>query len=159
MTHEFTPRIQALCGLIAQEKDPRKFIHLVEELNQLLAEKDQQLCLKPAVGRHLAIEPATDGAIGDRGMMKQHQQGHHCPQRVEPGIALCRGNGDRRIDRQSVGGGYECGHSDTPARTMPARHLLCIEQAFSFTYNRRLQQSCELAFGWRFPVLSSHRSC
>jgi len=43
MTHEFTPRIQALCSLIAQEKDPRKFIHLVEELNQLLAEKDQQL--------------------------------------------------------------------------------------------------------------------
>ena len=41
MTHEFTPRIQAVCGLIAQEKDPRKFICLVEELNQLLAENQQ----------------------------------------------------------------------------------------------------------------------
>ncbi|MCU1299624.1 MAG: hypothetical protein JWO91_3902 [Acidobacteriaceae bacterium] len=42
MTHEFTPRIQELCALIAQEKDPRKFTQLVEELNRLLAEKDQK---------------------------------------------------------------------------------------------------------------------
>jgi hypothetical protein len=40
MTREFTPRIQELCALVAKEKDPRKFIQLVEELNRLLVEKD-----------------------------------------------------------------------------------------------------------------------
>jgi hypothetical protein len=56
MTHEFTPRIQAVCGLIAQEKDPRKFICLVEELNQLLAEKDQQL-RKPLSVEKVSSDP------------------------------------------------------------------------------------------------------
>jgi hypothetical protein len=43
MTSELTPRIKELCGLIAEEKDSRKFVELVEELNQLLAENEQRL--------------------------------------------------------------------------------------------------------------------
>jgi hypothetical protein len=48
MDHEFTPRIKELCGLIAEEKDQKKFLQLVEELNQLLAEKEQMLKSKIA---------------------------------------------------------------------------------------------------------------
>ncbi len=37
-------RIQELCSLIAVEKDQRRFLILVEELNTILAAKDD--CLK-----------------------------------------------------------------------------------------------------------------
>jgi hypothetical protein len=36
-------RIQELCALIAVEKDRRKFLTLVEELNSILAAKDNRL--------------------------------------------------------------------------------------------------------------------
>ncbi|MCU1298203.1 MAG: hypothetical protein JWO91_2481 [Acidobacteriaceae bacterium] len=48
MNHEFTPRIKELCGLIAEEKDQNKFLQLVEELNELVAEKEQMLKKKTA---------------------------------------------------------------------------------------------------------------
>jgi hypothetical protein len=41
MTSELTPRIKQLCILIAKEKDQKKFLQLAEELNQLLAEKEE----------------------------------------------------------------------------------------------------------------------
>jgi hypothetical protein len=34
---------KGLCSLIAEEKDHRNFLRLVEELNQLLAEKEEKL--------------------------------------------------------------------------------------------------------------------
>jgi hypothetical protein len=43
MTSELYPRIKDLCSLIAEEKDPRKFLELTEELNELLAEKAETL--------------------------------------------------------------------------------------------------------------------
>ncbi len=43
MTSELNPRIEELCSLIAKEKDQRKFNALVEELNQLLAEREEKL--------------------------------------------------------------------------------------------------------------------
>ena len=36
-------RIQELCLLISLEKDRKKFLILVEELNQILAAKDERL--------------------------------------------------------------------------------------------------------------------
>jgi hypothetical protein len=46
MTSELTPRIRELCSLVAKEKDVNKFLQLVEELNQLLEEKEQTLTRK-----------------------------------------------------------------------------------------------------------------
>ena len=43
MTSELTPRMKELCSLIAEEKDHRKFVELVEDLNQLLDEKEEEL--------------------------------------------------------------------------------------------------------------------
>jgi hypothetical protein len=43
MTSELDPRIKELCTLITQEKDQRRFLELVEELNELLAEKEEKL--------------------------------------------------------------------------------------------------------------------
>jgi hypothetical protein len=40
---ELAPRIKELCSLIAKEKDQKKFLELVAELNQLLAEKEERL--------------------------------------------------------------------------------------------------------------------
>jgi hypothetical protein len=39
MTSELTPRIKELCLRITEEKDPKNFQQLVEELNQVLEEK------------------------------------------------------------------------------------------------------------------------
>jgi hypothetical protein len=38
-----TDRIHQLCSLIATEQDRRKFLTLVEELNGILAAKDERL--------------------------------------------------------------------------------------------------------------------
>jgi hypothetical protein len=43
MTPELTPRIKELCSLITEEKDQKKFQQLVDELNQLLGEKERTL--------------------------------------------------------------------------------------------------------------------
>lgn len=43
MTHELTPRIKELCGLIAKETDRARFLEMVEELNQLFDEREQTL--------------------------------------------------------------------------------------------------------------------
>ena len=43
MNKNETDRFEELCALIAVEQDRRKFMAMVEELNQLLSAKDQRL--------------------------------------------------------------------------------------------------------------------
>jgi hypothetical protein len=43
MNKDEIDRFQELCALIAVEQDRRKFMALIEELNQLLSAKDQRL--------------------------------------------------------------------------------------------------------------------
>jgi hypothetical protein len=43
MNKDESDRFQELCARIAVEQDRKKFMAMVEELNQLLCEKDQRL--------------------------------------------------------------------------------------------------------------------
>jgi len=43
MNQADSDRIHELCSLIAVEKDRRKFLSLVEELNKILSSKDERL--------------------------------------------------------------------------------------------------------------------
>jgi hypothetical protein len=57
MTPQIDGRIKELCGLIGTEQDRRKFLELVNELNQLLEAQDQKLKL-PSPAQTLPTTPA-----------------------------------------------------------------------------------------------------